>query len=102
MEKELLDEHAEEGGNRIQWANDLRRIVTRKDAVSESDGSIFQPFFKPTKIIFETSNGKKWGEKQREKLYEGLRTLGVGEWAKMKEEYAADLGEWSTLDLRGK
>ena len=72
---------------RISWANSLRKVVTRSDAIESTDGSIRQQFFKPTKIVFETS-GKKWGDAQKEKLYEGLRTFGVG--------------EWSTLDLRVK
>ena len=86
---------------RISWANSLRKVVTRSDAIDVNDGSIRQQFFKPTKIVFETS-GKKWGEEQREKLYEGLQTFGVGEWAKMKEHFEKELGEWSTLDLRVK
>ena len=86
---------------RISWANSLRKVVTRSDAIESTDGSIRQQFFKPTKIVFETS-GKKWGDAQKEKLYEGLRTFGVGEWAKMKEHFEKELGEWSTLDLRVK
>ena len=86
---------------RISWANSLRKVVTRSDAIESTDGSIRQQFFKPTKIVFETS-GKKWGDEQKEKLYEGLRTFGAGEWANMKEHFENELGEWSTLDLRVK
>ena len=86
---------------RIQWANALRKVVTRPDAIDVETGAIRQSFFKPTKIVFETS-GKKWGDAQREKLYEGLATFGVGEWMKMKEHFERELGEWTTLELRVK
>ena len=97
----MVEEKSEMEEARISWANSLRKVVTRSDAIESTDGSIRQQFFKPTKIVFETS-GKKWGDAQKEKLYEGLRTFGVGEWAKMKEHFEKELGEWSTLDLRVK
>ena len=94
LKKELVQQR------RTLWANSLRKVVTRADAIDEFDGSLNQNFFRPTKIRFESS-GKKWGSEQREKLLEGLEKLGVGEWAKMKEMFERELGEWSTLDLRG-
>ena len=95
------ESHKEEELKRIQWANSLRKVVTRKDAIDAETGALKQQFFKPTKIVFETS-GKKWGDDQRQKLYEGLHTFGVGEWMKMKEHFHNELGEWTTLDLRVK
>ena len=94
-------ESKEDQEERIQWANSLRKVVTRKDAIDTETGALKQQFFKPTKIVFETS-GKKWGDDQRQKLYEGLHTFGVGEWMKMKEHFHNELGEWTTLDLRVK
>jgi len=91
----------EELKRRIQWANALRKVVTRKDAIDAETGALQQQFFKPTKIVFETS-GKKWGDAQREKLYSGLHIFGVGEWTKMKEHFHEELGAWTTLDLRVK
>jgi len=101
VEEKREEKFSEMEEARISWANSLRKVVTRSDAIESTDGSIRQQFFKPTKIVFETS-GKKWGDAQKEKLYEGLRTFGVGEWAKMKEHFEKELGEWSTLDLRVK
>jgi hypothetical protein len=95
------NESKEEELKRIQWANSLRKVVTRKDAIDTETGALKQQFFKPTKIVFETS-GKKWGDDQRQKLYEGLHIFGVGEWMKMKEHFHNELGEWTTLDLRVK
>ena len=82
---------------RVRWANDVRAVVTRADAL-RSDGSIDQNFFKPKRVVFETRS-KKWGDDERERLLRGLETHGVGAWGVMKREL---LPEWDTLQLRVK
>tara|TARA_B100001758_G_scaffold39995_1_gene31082 strand:+ start:523 stop:1005 length:483 start_codon:yes stop_codon:yes gene_type:complete len=82
---------------RVAWANAMRLVVTRKDAIHD-DGSIDQAFFKPKKVVFERAS-RKWGDVERAKLYEGLATHGVGEWGKMREKL---LPEWDALSLRVK
>ena len=82
---------------RVAWANAMRLVVTRKDAIHD-DGSIDQAFFKPKKVVFERAS-RKWGDVERAKLYEGLATHGVGEWGKMRETL---LPEWDALSLRVK
>jgi hypothetical protein len=49
----------------------------------DADGALDQSFFKPKKVVYVQE--KVWGPTERDKLYEGLKTYGVGEWGKMKE-----------------
>ena len=39
---------------RIAWANEVRKVVTRPDALND-DGSLNQQFFKPKKVVFATA-----------------------------------------------
>ena len=56
--------------------------MSPKGAV-DKEGALEQGFFKPKKVVYVQE--KVWGPAERDKLYEGLKTYGVGEWGKMKE-----------------
>jgi hypothetical protein len=56
--------------------------LSPKGAVGK-DGAIKQRFFKPFQVLYVQE--KVWGAAERDKLFEGLHTYGVGEWGKMKE-----------------
>ena len=65
--------------------------ASRDGTRSNDDGSIDQQFFKPKRVVFET-RAKKWGDEERAKLYEGIETYGIQEWADDQGEFAAGLG----------
>ena len=61
---------------RISWANSLRKVVTRSDAIDVNDGSIKSAVFKPTKIVFETS--RRMGQEQRRSCTKAFKRSGSG------------------------
>ena len=51
---------------RIAWANSIRKIVTRPDAINE-DGSLNQQFFKPKKVVYAAEKAK-WNDDDKENI----------------------------------
>lgn len=72
---------------RIAWANEVRKVVTRGDALNE-DGSLNQQFFKPKKVVYATEKAK-WGDSDWENLYKGIEKYGIdpSSWKKIVEEF---------------
>ena len=61
---------------RIAWANSIRKIVTRPDALND-DGSLNQQFFKPKRVVFATEKAK-WNDEDKENLYKGIEKFCPG------------------------
>jgi len=72
---------------RIAWANSIRKIVTRPDALND-DGSLNQQFFKPKRVVFATEKAK-WNDEDKENLYKGIEKFGIdpSSWKKIIEEF---------------
>ena len=72
---------------RVAWANEMRKVVTRADALNE-DGSLNQQFFKPKKVVFATEKAK-WSDNDWENLYKGIEKFGIdpSSWKKIIEEF---------------
>ena len=72
---------------RIAWANSIRKIVTRPDAINE-DGSLNQQFFKPKKVVYAAEKAK-WNDDDKENLYKGIEKYGIdpSSWKKIIEEF---------------
>ena len=72
---------------RIAWANFIRKIVTRPDAINE-DGSLNQQFFKPKKVVYAAEKAK-WNDDDKENLYKGIEKYGIdpSSWKKIIEEF---------------
>ena len=72
---------------RIAWANSIRKIVTRPDAINE-DGSLNQQFFKPKKVVYAAEKAK-WNDDDKENLYKGIEKFGIdpSSWKKIIEEF---------------
>lgn len=79
---------------RVAWAAAMRTKLSPQDMLNE-DGAINQEFFKPKKVVLKVD--RKWGDMERDKLSEGLATLGVGAW---REIVARLLPRWDENTVR--
>lgn len=79
---------------RKEWAARMRQILSPPGMLNE-EGTIKQDFFKPKKVVIHVS--RKWGDVEKEKLLEGLKSFGVGEWRTIREKL---LPKWEENTLR--
>lgn len=72
---------------RVAWANEMRKVVTRPDALND-DGSLNQQFFKPKKVVYAAEKAK-WNESDWENLYKGIEKYGIdpSSWKKIIDEF---------------
>jgi len=81
---------------RKEWAARLRQLLSPPGMLNE-DGTIDQSFFKPKKVVIHVD--RRWGDAEKDKLVEGIRSHGVGGWRTMKEKL---LPKWDENTLRVK
>jgi hypothetical protein len=82
--------------DRIKYAADMRRLFSPAGMV-DADGSINQEFFRPKRVI--TVHDQRWGDTERDLLYEGIARFGIGRWNEIE---AVLLPGWDHHALRGK
>lgn len=81
---------------RIDYAVHMRKLFS-PSAMLHADGSINQEFFRPKKVL--TLTDRKWGANEREQLYKGLETYGVGRWREIGDDM---LQGWDDHNIRVK
>lgn len=86
---------AEPDAVRVEWANQMR-LKFSPAGMLHADGAIDQTFFRPKKVVI-MNDAKKWGDPERELLYQGLEKHGVGKWREIGEEL---LPGWDDQQLR--
>ncbi|KAG9303199.1 hypothetical protein G9A89_000734 [Geosiphon pyriformis] len=65
-----------------------------------ADGTLNQGYFRPTQgAILSNGQQRKWGEKERKLLIQGIASYGIGHFREISEQI---LPEWSAQDLRVK
>jgi hypothetical protein len=64
----------------------------------QPDGAVDQQFFRPKQVVI-MNDAKKWGDAERDLLYQGLEKHGVGKWREIGEEL---LPGWDDQQLRVK
>jgi len=93
-----LLQHASDGpskdAEKVDWATSMRLKFTPKDMLN-ADGSLNQLYFKPRHA--SKLKEKKWTQKERRLLMEGICRYGIGNWGPMKEELLPD---WDSTELR--
>lgn len=93
-EKQLASVPQAEKTERLQWVHDMRAAFSPA-AMLTDDGDIRQEFFKPKKVVLV--DDKKWGNVERDLLYEALEKHGVGNWREISEQY---LPKWDDQAIR--
>ncbi|DBB09808.1 hypothetical protein WJX82_006732 [Trebouxia sp. C0006] len=93
-EKQLASVPQAEKTERLQWVHDMRAAFSPAAMLTE-EGSINQEFFKPTKVVMV--DDKKWGDNERDLLYQALEKHGVGNWREISEQY---LPKWDDQAIR--
>eukprot|EP00803_Ostreobium_quekettii_P011397 evm.model.scf_473.1 EVM.evm.TU.scf_473.1 scf_473:766-1555(+) len=76
--------------NRIAWAAQMR-LKFSPPAILKPDGTIDQGFFKPEKVI--VLEERLWGDSEQDKLFEGIRRFGVGQWQEISSTFLPEWGE---------
>jgi hypothetical protein len=96
LETDSAPAGAAETEDRIKYAAEMRRLFSPAGMVN-ADGSINQEFFRPKRVI--TVHDQRWGDAERDLLYEGIARFGIGRWNEIE---AVLLPGWDHHALRGK
>jgi hypothetical protein len=86
---------ADASDERVEWAKQMR-LQFSPAGMLQPDGAIDQQFFRPKQVVI-MHDAKKWGDAERELLYQGLERHGVGKWREIGEEF---LSGWDDQQLR--
>ncbi|RKP10155.1 hypothetical protein THASP1DRAFT_8833, partial [Thamnocephalis sphaerospora] len=63
------------------------------------DGTLNQAYFRPDPALFQPTTERRWTDKERQLLIQGIGKHGIGHFREISEEL---LPAWSTNDLRVK
>ncbi len=79
--KETLEDKAKQ-----EWATKMRLKFTPSEMLLP-DGSLNKEYFKVTVKYVTKENQRKWGEKEKKLLTEGIEKHGVGNWGAIQKEF---------------